>query len=152
MVERRYNIMGCRKRVTLCHTNVSKDKYYVYMEAITEEQEKEIDKSEEIYGEYRYETDEFDITGRDIYLFGEVNLEREDDRLLIKANNLINDNEGSWIISDYDYDTGEVCTREGILWKYPTYKALEYFKYCYVLLGKPSRIIIYRKKYNNATR
>ena len=148
MVERKYNIMGCRKRVTLCHTNVAKDKYYIYIEAITEEQEKQIDDSESIYGELRYETDDFDIVGRNIYLYGGVNLDNEEDQLLIKANNLINENEGSWLISDYDYDTGDVTTKEGRLWKYPTFKPLEYFKYCYVLLGKPERIIIYRKKFN----
>lgn len=152
MVDKSYNVLGMSLRTTLCHTSVGKDKYYVYMEPITEEQEKDIDESAEYFKEYRFCREEFDVQGKDIYMFGLLDINNEEDLNLIISNNLINGNDGSWIISDFDYDTGAIRTRDGIMWKYPTYDPILYFKYCHLLIGKPERIIIYRKKFENERR
>lgn len=116
------------------------------MEAITEEQEHRIDRSANYYGAIQFERkDGIIVAAKDIYLYGEINFNNDDDIELIKRFKLINE-DGNYIHSNFDYEKGNFTTIDGIAKTYPTWDLINWFKYCHVLIGKPQRIIVYKHK------
>lgn len=116
------------------------------MEPITEEQELLIDKSAKYYGAIQFERkDGVIVAAKDIYLYGEVDFNNDDDLDLIERFKLI-DEDGNWIYSNFDYEKGNFTTIDGIAKDYPTWNLINWFKYCHVLIGKPQRIIVYKRK------
>lgn len=128
-----------------------KDTYHqceVYMEAITEEQEKDIDDSTDEYENLHFIKDNKVIAkGKEIILYGEVDLNNPIDLNYIQKFNLI-DEEHSWIYSNINFDTGDVSSVNGIIQQHPTFNPIKWFKYCHLLIGKPKRIIIYKTPKN----
>ena len=87
------------------------------------------------------------VPKRDIFLYGEIDLNNSDDLELIKDTDIMTDeiNQASNIPSDFDYETGDVyANNEGIYKCHDTWNKLDWFKFNYCLLGKPSKIIIYK--------
>lgn len=116
------------------------------MEPITEEQELRIDKSVKYYEAIQFERkDGVIVVAKDIYLYGEVDFNNNDDLDLIERFKLI-DEDGNWIYSNFDYEKGNFTTIDGIVKRYPTWNLINWFKYCHVLIGKPQRIIVYKRK------
>lgn len=146
MEEKVINLLGIRKTITLCRTEVIKGKFtYVYMEPITEEQEARIDKAEKYYGAIRFEHPNGSIIdSKNIYLYGEVNLNDKNDVRQIERLKLI-DEEGNYIYSNFNYDKGNFITIDRRAKCYPTFNPLTWFMYCHCLIGKPKRIIVYRQ-------
>lgn len=115
------------------------------MEAITEQQENRIDNSKTYYGNIRFERyDGAIVQAEDIYLYGELDFNNPEDVYNIEYFNLINP-DGEWIYSNIDYDKGNFTTIDGIAKQFQTWDALKWFKYCHILIGKPKRIIIYKR-------
>lgn len=117
------------------------------MEAITEQEEQRIDNAPKYYGEIRHvRSDSYIIPAKDIYLYGEVDFNNDDDIDNIERFNLINMdlNACNWIYSNFNFKEGYFTTIDGIAKGYPTWNALKWFMYKYVLLGKPQRIIVYK--------
>lgn len=122
--------------------------YVVIMEPITAKEEEEIDNSSEIYGSIRYVTkDNIIIPAKDIYLYGEVDFNNDDDLNNIRQFNLINDEDDAYnaVYSNFDFEKGICTTINGIIKNHPTWNPIEWFKFKYVLIGKPKRVIVYRK-------
>ena len=145
------DLNGIFKRMILCRTEFpkSKRKAFVIIKPITEEEENEIDKSERITGSVSYKNGSRTINGNDIYMYGKVDLNDESDVELINKFNLI-DEEGGHVYSHFDFDKGVAETVNGRLHYYTTFNPLLWFKYCYCLIGKPERIIVYKdSKINN---
>lgn len=131
--------------MTLCRIDCVRGKNIgVYMEAITEEQEKQIDSSVKRHNKlfFRHPNGTI-IEGKDIYLYGEVNLNNEEDISQIERFNLIDD-DGSYMYSNFDYDSGTFTTINRVVKFFPTWDCVKWFMYCYCLIGKPQRIIVYR--------
>lgn len=123
----------------------------VVMESITEEEETRIDNSIKYFDNIRHvKKDGTVISSKDIFLYGEVDFENKDDVNNIIKFNFIN--ESIWanntIYSNFNFDKGCFTTINGIAKQYQTWNALDWFKYKYVLLGKPKRIIVYNKVTN----
>jgi len=121
------------------------------MEPITEEEEQRIDKSSKYYGEIRHvKEDGYIIPSKDIYLYGTVDLDNEEDIKYIEKFNLIDTKPYAcnWIYSNFDFDKGCFTTIDGIAKGYSTQDAFIWFLFNYVLLGKPERIIIYNYPVN----
>lgn len=119
----------------------------VIMEAITEEEEQRIDKSPKYYGEIRHvRSDNYIIPAKNIYLYGEVDFNNQDDVNNIKRFNLINMDLDAcnWIYSNFNFDKGYFTVIDGVAKGTPTWNALRWFMYNYVLIGKPQRIIVYK--------
>lgn len=143
MIEKEINLLGIFNMTRLCLTESIKNKKIVIMEAITEEEEQRIDKSKDYYGSIKYNKNNLVIDSKDIYLYGEVNLNDENDINFIKRFYLINP-ETSFIYSNFDYDRG-VYTTVNLKPRWcTTFDPIKWFKYNYCLIGKPNRIIIYR--------
>lgn len=148
-MEKEVNLLGIRsKKAILCHSEVMKGVHsYIIMEEITEEEELRIDKSHKYYGEKQYERkDGIIIQDKNIYIYGEVNLKDENDINIITSFNLINhDYDKNWVHSNFDYERGVFTTIDGVAKTYPTSDPILWFKYNHCLIGKPKRIIIYKR-------
>lgn len=149
MKEKIINVLGIRRKMILCRIKGVKDKCFnVYVEKITKEQEDNIDKAVNKYGEIKYKiNDKILIGAKDIYLYGEININDNNDLNQIKKCNLIDDNGGT-IYSNFDYEKGKVTVYDNIIRYYNTWNTINWFKFCYCLIGKPERIIIYRMPVN----
>lgn len=116
----------------------------VIMEAITEEQEKRIDNSVKYFGYLRFQRDDDVIfENKEIYLYGEVDFDNPEDVAFINNKNFVNV-EGNSIYSTFDYDKGVYTTIDGYPKMVTIDDPIRWFKYCYCLLGKPKRIIVYK--------
>lgn len=132
------NLLGIRKKAILCRTKVGGNSIYTVMRPITKEQEKELDDNERLI------IDNITISKDNIYCYGEFDVNNDEDLNYIKKFNIINLDEENSIHSNLDFETGEV-TIEGNLAKiYCCYDPIKWFKYQYLLIGKPNRIIIYK--------
>lgn len=146
MIERTIDLNGIRKSMMLCRIKELKTKPIpVVMEKINEQQEEDIEGYKDKRGEIAFACENGTIIpAKDIYLYGEVDFENEEDISLIKKFNLIDESDGCQIHSNFDYDKGTAETIENIIKTYPTWNAVEWFKYCHCLIGKPKRIIVYK--------
>ena len=59
---------------------------------------------------------------------------------------VINLDEVNCVHSDFDFDTGKVKIEGTVAKTYSCYDVVKWFKYNYVLIGKPNRILIYKCK------
>ena len=76
---------------------------------------------------------------------------REDENVtgvfhLLSYNRFYNLDEENPIHSNYDFDEGNVTIEGNIAKMYSCYDVVKWFKYNYVLIGKPNRILIYKCK------
>lgn len=135
--------MGIRSSVIL-------NKYkadWLIMEEITEEQEKEIDIRGDIDEIYYITKSNVKIPAKDIFLYGEIDLNSHSDLELLKKADIITQevNNAANIPSDFDYETGIVTSNEDDRFLcHDTWNKLDWFKFNHCLLGKPERVIIYR--------
>lgn len=132
----------------LCHSDFMKGKpSVVIMEAITEQEEQRIDKSSKYYGSIVHtRNDGYVVPSKDIFLYGEVDFDNEDDLRSIERYELIDSEYDAinWIHSNFDFEKGCFTTVDGIAKGYPTWDTIKWFMYKYTLLGKPQRVIVYR--------
>ena len=136
-MEKKVNLLGIRKKVILCHTKSLAGVTYTVMRPITEEDEQNLDKWECI------NVDGKRIDKKDIYCYGEINLSSNDDVEYIKKFSLLDTDNGGTVHSNFNYQEGYALV-EGIAKTYPTFDIIEWFKYNHCLIGKPTRIIIYK--------
>lgn len=144
MYEKQMNIMGRFKRTILNHSKEGT----IVLQVLTDKEEKQIDRSEKEYGELVYIFDKkYKIGPRNIYLYGDINLNnKEDINLIGKFQNVICEplSPSNFIYSNINYETGQVKSDErGIYKGYSTTNYMKWFIFNYLLIGKPKKIIIY---------
>lgn len=132
------NLFGIRKKAILSRIKVMGNTVYTVMRPITEENEKALDVYEKITIDDRV------IVKDNIYCYGEININNEEDVNYIKKFNIINLEDNNSIHSNYDFETGEVTIEGNVAKMYDCYDVVKWFKYNYLLIGKPERIIIYK--------
>lgn len=144
-MEKTISLLGIREQAMLYRIKGIKGYEQIIMEAITEEQENKIDKAYKYYGEHRYITKEGTvITGKNIFLYGEVNLDSDDDIDIIERFPIVSEDMDNFIYSNFDYDKGNYTTIDGKPKGHFTCDKLKWFMYNHCLIGKPNRIIIYK--------
>lgn len=118
------------------------------MKSISEIEEQKIDNSIKYYNTIRYIEDNGNIVpAKDIYLYGEVDFDNEEDIDNIEKFNLINTlSSHNWMYSNFNFEKGCFTTINGISKGCFTNDALVWFMYNYVLIGKPKRIIVYNHR------
>lgn len=131
------NLNGIRKKIILSTFNDKGIMVKVIMMPITEKQEAEIDK------ELCFKINGTVIQKGQIYVYGEVNFS-EDDLNKIDRIGIIVPEDGGWIYSNLDLNTGEVTIENNTPKMYPTFDPITWFEYNHLLLGKPKRIIIFK--------
>lgn len=144
-MEKTISLLGIREQAMLCRIKGIKGYEQIIMEAITEEQENKIDKAYKYYGEHKYITKEGTvITGKNIFLYGEVNLDSDDDIDVIERFPIVSEEMDNFIYSNFDYDKGTYTTIDEKPKGHFTCDRLKWFMYNHCLIGKPKRIIIYK--------
>ena len=89
-----YNLLGTRKQgVILSRSNYkNKNQYVILMEAISEQQEQDIEKYARYYGQIMYKrADGVVINAKDIILYGTIDLDNEEDINYIERFNLMHE-------------------------------------------------------------
>lgn len=134
------NCIGNLKNILLYRFNDNdKRSHVIVLEPITEEQEKDIELYD--YFSINREGNSIKIKTNNIYFYGEIDVNNEDDCDIIIKKHLVDTNLiHSWIPTNFNYNTGFANTKK---W-YPTTNALDWFKYCHCRIGKPKRIIAYK--------
>ena len=137
------NLFGIRERTILSRTKNLGNYIYVVMKSITKEDEKTLDDMEELNINGNI------VTKDDIYCYGEFDITNLEDINYVKKFNIINLDSNNQIHSNFDFETGEVIIEDNIVKTHDCYDAVKWFKYNYLLIGKPNRIIIYKCKQEN---
>lgn len=141
---RKINIMGIRSSVILNKF----DHNLLIMEPISKEQEELIDCNEELHGQTQFITkNNIRIPSKDIFLYGEININNRDDLDLLKNSDIITKevNMAANIPSNFNYENGDVYSdSDNIIKTHDTWNKIDWFKFNHCLIGKPERIIIYR--------
>lgn len=150
------NIMNIRSKVILNKfaNNV------LIMEALSEKDERIIDTLMDVENGYFTVLNNIRISTKDIFLYGEININNPNDIKLLRKSDIITQevNQAANIPSNFDYDKGFVYSdKDGIYRCHDTWDKIDWFKFNHLLIGKPSRIIIYKvdKRYvpkNRSTR
>jgi len=139
-------IFGTKKKVILNHSNTD----ILFMESISEEEERVIDESLENYVSPKFAVEkDLILLPSNIYLYGKLDLEDENDIRLIETKDIISLDamEAAIIDSNFNYEKGIVESNENNEFLvHNTWDVLNWFKYNHCLLGKPERIIIYKLK------
>ena len=82
-----------------------------------------------------------------IYCYGDIDLSDKENVEYIKKFNLINqDDFSNTIHSNFNYEKGTVEYEDKIPKTYSTNDVMLWFKYNYLLIGKPKNILIYKCK------
>jgi len=142
-------LFNTSKKVMLSRSD--KGNYAVFMEAITEETEKNIDKQTDLKGSFNYSGLKGNlITNSNTYLYGEIDLENPKDiKYLMRFKNAILNpyDYHMWYYTSFNYKTGEIKSNPEGIFKGVNIVAnpIVWFKYQYCILGKPKRIIIYKQ-------
>ena len=149
------NIMGIRSSVILNRYLTN----YLMLEELSEEDERFIDEtaetSDEMYFLKKIGNNTFKIPARDIFLYGEIDVNNKSDLQLLQKTDIITQevNQAAYIPSDFDYETGNVfADKDGIYKTHDTWNKIDWFKFNHCLIGKPKRIIIYRINKNYVPR
>lgn len=129
---------GIRKRTMLCRIKEPRGLMAVMMCSITKEQEEELDEKQSIV----INNTTVDIDR--IYCYGQIDINNEEDRRYIERFNLVDQDTGGIIYSDYDYETGIAPVIDNKTMIYSTFKPIKWFKYNHLLIGKPERIIVFK--------
>lgn len=131
------NLLGIRKQAILCHFEKVCD--LAVMKEITETDEKNIDKG------LRFNTGTQFIERDKIILYGEIDINNENDIKLIKNKNLMFPEIVSNIVySTFDYKSGIATTINNVYKMTIEVDPVKWFMYNYCLIGKPKRIIVYK--------
>lgn len=143
-----------KKNITGIRSSVILNRYltnYLMLEELSEEDEHRIDESAETSDEmYFIKTigkNIVRIPARDIFLYGEIDVNNKSDLQLLQNADIITQevNQAAYIPSNFDYETGNVyADKEGIYKTHDTWNKIDWFKFNHCLIGKPKRIIIYR--------
>lgn len=136
MTQKRINLLGIRKKAVLCHFDGPRGGHCAVMESITDEEENYIDRRK---CHKLFINDVVDESN--IYFYGDINLDNEDDINLIMKKSLINEN--VLIRSNFNYDRGEHDVTDQVRCSVIN-SPIEWFKYNHCLIGKPAKVIVYK--------
>lgn len=141
MKEKTFNLLGLRKSVILYHTKWNnRITSEVIMRELTPDEEEQCEDSSL---EYIHINDNVSIDKRRIVLYGEVDLVKDKDAILDFC--YIPEYYDAHVHSNFNYEEGTFTTINGIAKSYITFDPILWFKYNYCLIGKPKKIIIYKK-------
>lgn len=153
MTTKEINILNIRPNgVPLSYVEHGNKRVSIMIEPISEEIENAIDNSPRYYGEHIYNHPNGNIIkSKNIYMYGEIDFNNEDDLINIERFNLVGEKPyDNFVPSSFNYDKGSYTLINNILKGSPTRDPIKWFMYCHCLIGKPKRIIVY--KYPNKCR
>lgn len=127
----------------ICRFNDAGNDYTVFMEPLKESQEvaiEEIGKIQSLEGNKDFGVST--IYKDDIYLFGDVDLNNDEDIRQIADFNLLD--RKVVMPTKFKYETGTAITENNVVKVGNPSSAVEWFKFCHTKIGKPKKIVVYR--------
>lgn len=143
MIEKTYSLLGLRKSTLLFH--IRRNDRTVSQTIIRELTPELEEQCENKNLNYIHISDKFSLDKRHILLYGEIDLNSPIDIQQIKEFCYIPEDYDAYVHSNFNYDFGEFTTIGGIAKSHITYDPLLWFKYNYCLIGKPKKILIYKR-------
>lgn len=141
MIESTYNLLGLRKTTLLFHIKRNnKTVSQTVMRELTDDLERQC---EDKNLNYVHINDKFSLDKKHIVLYGEVDLDKDIEQ--IKQFCYIPEDYDAHVHSNFNYENGTFTTIDGIAKGYITYDPVLWFKYNYCIIGKPKKILIYKK-------
>lgn len=143
---KKINIRGLYDRIILHRFN----NHVVVMESITDKEVKDIENELKNSKNLSFKLKNGKlITQSEIFLYGKVDIENEQDKELLKSfeNRIWDWTEWNHIVySNIDYETGNVKIDENlqVYKKYSTVDVINWIKYNLLLINNPKNIIIYK--------
>ncbi len=134
------SVLGILKVATLCHIKAWR-KESVILVPITAKEEKSIDVNNRFT--LNLNSGDYTIPMDNIYMYGDINPDNDDDLDMIFNQELIDSNEDTpcFVPSSFDYDKAEIIAIDNIVKRSPTWKPIKWFKWNYTLIGKPSKVV-----------
>ena len=141
------NILRNKERVFLYHIKADKTIIKFYMEPLSEKTEKSIDiLSKKGIDGYFVNSHKENIPLRDIILYGDIDINNDEDRRLIRKSNILNDETGFYAHSDFNYEEGVIYCKDDIVRKHQSWDKIKFFKEKHCLINKAPKIIIYKHR------
>lgn len=145
--------LGTRKRAIVGRF----EKHIIVMQPITDADNRKFEEQKETIGEIRFNTLETDIPSEDVLFFGKLNfLSKHDKKLLKRFETRLWDpiDPSHFIYSNYDQNYGIAFKDkvDKIFKGYTCTDIVQWMRYCYLTIGKPGNIIVYkfsRGKFSN---
>lgn len=139
------NILRNRKRVFLYHIKADKTIVRFYMEPLSDKTEKLIDNlSNKGIDGYFVNSEGENIFLRDIVLYGDIDINNEEDKDLIRKSNILNEDNGFYAHPDFNYEDACIYRRNGIIREHQSWDKIKFFKERHCLINKAPKIIIYK--------
>lgn len=138
------------EQTTLYRSDGISGKYKVVLAKLTKAEEDEIDNYYKTHGVYLYtKNGKFVAKDKNIISYGELNINSKEDINFIRDKHLMDSIQDIYIPLGYDYNTNQIVydIKDGKYYKNRLIgDPLEWFKYKHGCIGKPKRIIIYKKR------
>ena len=134
-MEKTVNLLGIREKAILCRIRDMYEKV-VMMIPITKEQEDTLEHTERL---------NLEVSRKSVICYGEVDIDNPQDAYAIKKFDLLGHEESdNFVHSNFDYEKGCFTTIDGYAKGAPTSDAILWYRYNYVLIGKPKRVLIFK--------
>lgn len=131
-------MLGIKSRTVLCRIKHNGKYYNVYMQEISEAQEKELDAKESV--NLLVGDDVINVSKDSIYCYGEIDSTNKEDARAIFKFNLVNE-EGTCIHTNINEEYKTVKPPKFVFSTNP----LLVWDYSYTVVGRPKRVIVYRQ-------
>ena len=138
----------------LYHIKADKTIVRFYMEPLSDKTEKLIDNlSKKGIDGYFVNSEEENIFLRDIVLYGDIDINNEEDKDLIRKSNILNEDNGFYAHSDFNYEDACIYTKDGIVREYQSWDKIVAIRNIvsneYVCMGMPQEMETYMNYINN---
>ena len=143
-MEKILNLLGVMKKRVLSHTKGKFEEVYILQE-LSDKQEEILDKTESVIVKDPITKVNLKLNKNDILLYGEIDFNNEEDCNILKKYNCIMHNDNAFVHSGFDFNKDSVTITD-VPKFYPTSDPILLFKYNYVMVGRPKKVIVYKKK------
>lgn len=110
---------------------------------ITKEQEDTLERTERLNLGEKFNN--LEVSRKSVICYGEVDIDNPQDAYAIKKFDLLGHEESdNFVHSNFDYEKGCFTTIDGYAKGAPTSDAILWYRYNYVLIGKPKRVLIFK--------
>lgn len=129
-------------KVSWLRTGPACNHHMTVMLPIDDKIEKKLDKKETF--DIEWNGRKFRVMPRNVFAYGELNLNDEDDIELIYECKISIPDDGIWIYSDYNYKTNTTKTKDGRILQYTSFDNYKIIRQAYGMLGCPKKIILFK--------
>lgn len=129
-------------RVSSIRTGAPYQHHVTLLLPIDKNIEKKLDKKETF--DIKWNDRLFRVHPRNVFAYGEINLNNDDDIDTIYDCKIAFPDSGIWIYSNYDYKTNTAKIIDNKLLQYTSFDNLKIFLQCYGMIGCPKEVLLFK--------